>query len=45
MDFENQVCINNMTYRRYSFDYFLESVRRLGIRNIELSGCHPHYTV
>ncbi len=45
MDFENQVCINNMTYRRYSFDYFLESARRLGIRNIELSGCHPHYTV
>lgn len=45
MDFGNQVCINNMTYRRYSFDYFLESVKRLGIRNIELSGCHPHYTV
>lgn len=45
MDFENQVCINNMTYRRYSFDYFLESVKRLGIKNIELSCCHPHYTV
>lgn len=45
MDFENQVCINNMTYRRYSFDYFLESLKRLGIKNIELSGCHPHYTL
>ncbi|MCI8561493.1 MAG: sugar phosphate isomerase/epimerase [Dorea sp.] len=45
MDFENQVCINNMTYRRYSFHYFLESVKRLGIKNIELSGCHPHYTI
>lgn len=45
MDFENQICINNMTYRRYSFDYFLQSVKRLGIKNIELSGCHPHYTV
>lgn len=45
MDFEQQVCINNMTYRRYSFEYFLKSVQRLGIKNIELSGCHPHYTI
>lgn len=45
MDFKQQVCINNMTYRRYSFEYFLQSAQRLGIKNIELSGCHPHYTV
>ena len=37
-------CINNFTYRRYSFDYFLQSVRRLGLHQIELSGCHPHFT-
>lgn len=45
MDFEQQICINNMTYRRYSFEYFLQSAQRLGIKNIELSGCHPHYTI
>ena len=45
MDFKQQICINNMTYRRYSFEYFLKSVQRLGIKNIELSGCHPHYTI
>ncbi|MDD6435668.1 MAG: sugar phosphate isomerase/epimerase [Clostridiales bacterium] len=38
------VCINNFTYRRYSFEYFLSSVKRLGLHQIELSGCHPHFT-
>lgn len=39
-----KICINNFTYRRYSFDYFLNSARQLGVRRIELSGCHPHFT-
>lgn len=37
--------INNFNYRRYSFDYFLDSVKRLGLDTIELCGCHPHFTV
>jgi len=41
----SQVAINNMAYRRYSFDFFLESAQRLGIRKIELCGCHPHFTM
>lgn len=45
MGLREQLCINNMTYRRYSFSYFLKSVKRLGLDWIELSGCHPHYSV
>lgn len=41
----SQLAINNFTYRRYTFGCFLESAKRLGIQNIELSGCHPHFTV
>jgi sugar phosphate isomerase/epimerase len=41
---KSQLCINNFTYRRYSFDYFLRAAKRLGFENIELSGCHPHFT-
>ena len=40
-----RIAINNFTYRRYSFDYFLESAVRLGVKQLELSGCHPHFTV
>ncbi len=40
-----RIAINNFTYRRYSFDYFLESAVRLGVSQLELSGCHPHFTV
>ena len=45
MGLRERLCINNMTYRRYSFPYFLESVKKLGLDRIELSGCHPHYSV
>lgn len=41
----SQVAINNMAYRRYSFDFFLESAQRMGIQKIELCGCHPHFTM
>lgn len=39
-----RICVNNFTYRRYTFGYFLESVKRLGLEKAELSGCHPHFT-
>ncbi len=41
----SQVAINNMTYRRCSFDSFLNSAQQLGVKKIELSGCHPHFTI
>lgn len=40
-----RIAINNFNYRRWSFDYFLESAKKLGLKNIELCGCHPHFTV
>ena len=40
-----RIGINNFTYRRYNMDYFLDSAERLGVKNIELCGCHPHFTV
>lgn len=42
---KENLAVNNFTYRRYSVEYFLESAKRLGISRIELSGCHPHFTV
>ncbi len=41
----SQVATSNFTYRRYTFDYFLKSAQKLGVENIELSGCHPHFSV
>ena len=38
----NQLAGTNMAYNRFSFDYFLDSMQRLGIRNIELYGCSTH---
>ena len=40
-----RLAVSNFNYRRWSFDYFLESVSKLGLHNIELCGCHPHFTV
>lgn len=40
-----RLAVSNFNYRRWSFDYFLKSVRKLGLHNIELCGCHPHFTV
>ncbi len=41
---KSNLAINNFTYRRYSMEYFLQSAKRLGISQIELDGCHPHFT-
>ena len=38
----NQLAATNMAYNRFSFDYFLNSMQRLGVRNIELYGCSTH---
>ena len=32
----------NMVYQKYSFDYFLDSMERLGLRNFELWAGAPH---
>ncbi len=44
MDIKDRLCVNNFPYRKYTFPYFLQSVQRLGLRRLELSGCHPHFT-
>ncbi len=41
----NQLAINNFSYRRYSIDYFFDACVKMGVKNIELSGCHPHFTI
>ena len=41
----DRLAIGNFNYRRWSFDYFLDSVKRLGLKNIQLCGCHPHFTM
>ncbi len=33
----------NFNYAQYSFNYFLDSMKRLGISNIELWGASPHF--
>lgn len=39
----DQVAAMNMNYMRYSFEYFLDSLERLGIRNFELWAGSPHF--
>lgn len=38
----NQISVGNYHYIRYSLDYFLESMKRVGISNIELYAAGPH---
>jgi len=38
----NQLAATNMAYNRFSFDYFLESMQRLGVHNVEIYGCSTH---
>ena len=39
----SQLAGTNMLYAQYSFQYFLDSMQRLGIQNIEIYGCSPHF--
>ncbi len=41
----SQIVIANGLYWRYSFDYFLDSMTRLGIRHLELHGNSSHFPV
>lgn len=38
-----QLAATNMVYSRFSFSYFLDSMNRLGVHNIELYGCSSHF--
>ncbi len=38
-----QLAGTNMLYNEYSFEHFLDSMNRFGIRNIEVYGCSPHF--
>lgn len=38
-----QLAATNMVYSRFSFSYFLDSMNRLGVHNIELYGCSTHF--
>ena len=39
----SQLAGTNMLYGRYSFQYFLDSMQRIGINNIEIYGVSPHF--
>ena len=39
----NQLAATNMVYMHFSFDYFLDSMDRLGIHRLELYGCSTHF--
>ncbi len=41
----SQIVIANGLYWRYSFDYFLDSMTRLGVKNIELHGNASHFPI
>ena len=38
-----QFAVMNNAYRRYSFSYFLDSMERLGLYQIDLWGGSPHF--
>jgi len=40
-----QISVGNYTYMYHSLKYFLESVKRIGVRTIELWGATPHFHV
>ena len=39
----SQIAGMNMHYIHHSFDYFLDSMERLGFKNIEIFACSPHF--
>lgn len=39
----DQFAAMNMVYNRYSFDYFLDSLDRIGVKNFELWAGAPHF--
>lgn len=39
----DQIAGMNMHYQHYSFEYFLDSIKRLGLKNLELWAGSPHF--
>ena len=39
----SQIAVGNYPYAMYSFDYFLESMKRLGVDQIEVWAAGPHF--
>lgn len=42
---KEQIAIGNYHYTNWSFDHFLHSVQKLGLKNIEVWGAKPHFLV
>ncbi len=42
---QSQIAIGNYHYVSWSFEYFLDSVKKIGVENIELWGAKPHFCV
>ena len=40
---ERQILTSNYPYYKYSLDYALDSLERIGNENIEFYGCFPHF--
>jgi len=41
----SQIAVMNLPYCHYTLDYFLESMKRIGIKNIELWAGYPHLSI
>lgn len=40
-----QIAVANYPYGKYSFDYTLDSLERMGGENLELYACDPHFNI
>ena len=41
----SQIAGMNLSYRYFSFDYFLDSMERIGFQSVEIWGASPHFYV
>ena len=42
---ENQIAVANYPYGKYSFEYALDSLERIGGKKMELYACDPHFHI
>lgn len=40
-----QICVSNFPYYKYSLEYALDSLERMGGKNLEMYACDPHFHV
>lgn len=40
----DQIAVMSAQYVHYTFDYYLDSMKRCNVRNLDLWGAHPHYS-